>query len=257
MEDLLKEIYSSFKEKISSPFFRFFTISWILCNYKFVYFIFFQDETLFFNYHKITKFDYLMVNKFFYETWYYNLLLFLILPILSTLFFIYIFPKINIYFFKEYYKSIKKEDDLKYEYKEFIKNKDIELTKLELKEKKEETKVIKEEVKKTVVKNKKENLDKNSEIYKVNEWKKEYESFKNTEVYKSFSKIIELINFNQWDFRLNNAWFYTDHFVVNKESISYLIANKIIEKLQSSSDYHKFTEKWDYFAKLYLEENKK
>lgn len=59
---------------------------------------------------------------------------------------------------------------LKYDYKKFIKNKDIGLKKLEVQEKKKEVKVVKEEVKKTKAKTEKKTL----EINQFDEWNKEY-----------------------------------------------------------------------------------
>ncbi len=248
MEKLLTEIYAFFKEKISSPFFRYFTISWILWNYKFVYFIFFQNQEVFFKVHEITKFDYLMNNPFFYETWYCNIAFFLIAPLLSTWFMIFVFPIINMYFFKEYDKSTREEDKLKYDYKKFIKNEDIELKKLEVEEKKEEVKVVKEEVKKTKATKEKKTL----EVNQFDEWKKEYEEFKKSQAYSMFNQVIEIINFHSWDFQ-DQYWNYK----ISKDIVSYLLANKIISKSTQRSDYHLFTEKWEYFAKLYFEENNK
>ncbi|HBA45445.1 TPA: hypothetical protein DEG21_02710 [Patescibacteria group bacterium] len=92
------------------------------------------------------------------------------------------FPYINIYFLGKYDKTIKEEDELKYDYKKFIKNKDIELKKLEVEEKKEEIKVIKEEVKKTKATKEIKTL----ENTKINDWNKEYEEFKKSQVYKDF-----------------------------------------------------------------------
>lgn len=192
MENLLTEIYISFKEKISSPFFRYFSVSWILWNYKFVYFIAFLDEKIFFEAHKITKFDYLMNNPFFYETWYCNIAIFLVAPLISTWFMIFIFPKINMYFFMEYDKSTREEDNVKYGYKKFIKNADIELKKLEVEEKKEEVKVAKEEVKKTKATKQKKTL----EVNQFDEWKKEYEVFKKSQAYHIFGQVIEIVNFS-------------------------------------------------------------
>ncbi|MDR2641007.1 MAG: hypothetical protein LBC61_07075 [Candidatus Peribacteria bacterium] len=71
MEELMKEISRAFKEKISSPFFRYFIFSWCLINYKVVYFIFFQNQEIFYKVHNITKFDFLM-NFSFYNSCFYN-----------------------------------------------------------------------------------------------------------------------------------------------------------------------------------------
>lgn len=252
MDKLITEIFTALKEKISSPFLRYFSVSWILWNYKFVYFIFFQDQKIFFDVYKITKFDYLMNNNYFYETFYCNVVIFLIFPILSALFFIYLFPKLNIYFLKEYDKTTQKEDEIKYLYRKFIKEKDIELKKLEVEEKKEEAKVVEEEVKKT--KATKEKID--LEINQFDEWNKEYEDFKNKPAYKIFDKIIEIINFDEWDFRdYSSDINFWDKYKISKNIISFLISNNVIIKINNS--YHKFTEKWKYFAKLYFEENNK
>lgn len=248
MEKIFTEIFTSFKEKISSPFFRYFTISWILWNYKFVYFIAFLDEKVYFEAHKITKFDYLINNPFFYETWYCNIAIFLIAPLISTWLMIFAFPIVNMYFFKEYDKSTREEDKLKYDYKKFIKNEDIELKKLEVEEKKEEVKVVKEEVKKTRATKEKKTL----EVNQFNEWKKEYEEFKKSKAYSEFKYIIEIVNFHNWYFQSNNL-----NYRVQNNAVSYLLANKIIIKNKEASHYHLFTEKWEYFAKLYFEENNK
>lgn len=248
MEKLLSEIYTSLKEKISSPFFRYFTISWILWNYKFVYFIVFLDEQVYSEIHHITKFDYLLNTHYFYWTWYCNIAIFLIAPLISTWFMIFVFPIVNMYFFKEYDKSTREEDELKDDYKKNRKIKDIEFRKLEVEEKKEEVKVVKEEVKKTKATRQKKTL----EINQFDEWKKEYEEFKKKDVFSKFNEIIWLINFYNWYFLNDN-----NIFVINQSYISYLLANKIIKKSDKSLDYHLFTEKWEYFAKLYFEENNK
>lgn len=248
MEKILSEIYTSFKEKISSPFFRYFTISWILWNYKFIYFIAFLDEKVYSEIHHITKFDYLINTHYFYWTWYCNIAIFLIAPLISTWFMIFIFPIVNMYFFKEFDKSTREEDKLKYGYKKFIKNEDIELKKLEVQEKKEEVKVVKEEVKKTRAKTEKKTL----ETTQFDKWKKEYEEFKKSQAYSVFNHIIDIINFHSWYFTYERL-----PYRIQNNIISYLLANKIIIKSEKRSDYHLFTGKWDYFAKLYFEENNK
>lgn len=245
MQNLLSEIYISFKEKISSSFFRYFTISWILWNYKFVYFIFFQNQEVFFRVHEITKFDYLISNVFFYETWYISILLCLVLPILSTLFFIYIFPKYNKLFLIKYIKNSNEEFDEKQKRRKKIKLWDLEIAKISLEEIEAENKIIEEEVKqKEVIKEK--------EINQFDDWKKEYEDFNKKEVFNIFNEIISLINFHDWYF-LDK---YGDFFL-NQSYVSYLLANKIIKRKDKSPDFHIFTEKWEYFAKLYLDENSK
>jgi hypothetical protein len=245
MEKLLTEIYTSFKEKISSPFFRYFGISWILWNYKFVYFIFFQNQEVFFKVHNTTKFDYLMNNPLFYENWYLSVLFCLILPILSALFFIYIFPKYNNKILKQYIKTLNEEYDEKQDRRKKIKLWDLEISKIILEEKQAETQIIEEKVKQKEV-------EKEKEIYQFDEWKKEYEEFKKSQAYSVFNNVIELINFYSWYFTSDRV-----PYRIQNNIVSYLLANKIIIKNDKRINYHLFTEKWEYFAKLYFEENNK
>ncbi len=245
MDKIFTEIFTTFKEKISSPFFRYFTISWVLWNYKFVYFIAFLDEKVYFDAHKITKFDYLMNCDFFYWTWYQSLGFFLILPISSALFFIFIFPKYNNKILEKYIEYTEKDEETKMIRRKNIKKRDLEITKITLEEKETETKIIKEKVQQNKEK-------KTLEVTKFDEWKKEYEEFKRSLAYIQFWNVIEIINFHDWYFVSSSV-----PYRIQNNIISYLLANKIIVKKEGRAHIHLFTEKGEYFAKLYFEENNK
>lgn len=245
MGEIIKEIFTAFKEKISSPFFRYFSISWLLWNYKFVYFITFVDEAIYEKVHHITKYDYLINHTYFYGSWYCNIAIFLIAPLISTWFMIFVFPEINVKFLRKYIQTLNDEYDEKQQRRKKIKLWDLEIAKITLEETQTETSIIEEQVKqKEVVKEK--------EVNQFDEWKKEYGEFKSTTAYKDFSNIIEIVNFYNWYFTSVNT-----PYKIRVNTISYLLANNIIVKSEKENRHHLFTEKWKYFSKLYFEENNK
>lgn len=241
MEKTITEILTALREKVSSPLIRYFSISWILWNYKIMYFIFIQDQKIFFDAHNITKYDYLL-NFSFYDIWYISILFYIVLPLISALFFIYIFPLFNIKVLNTYIWTIDKEAVVKQKHRKAIKKRDLEIAKMELKEKETEVKVVEEEIKKSKTEKEKKDLEGKRLI-------KEFKEFQNTEEYLKFGKLIEIINFEKWFF-----WSDNRGLKIPKNDVSYYLANKIIEKSEKNSSYHNFTEKWQYFSKLYFNE---
>lgn len=172
-------------DRISSPFYGYFIISWLILNWKIPYSAFFIDQDIIFGIKNINRLDYIseMIPNLF--SWVY-LKSFIILPFLLTLFFFYIFPYVSRVF---YTKDLKNKQRL-----ELIK---ISLTK-EKNEK--ETSLLKQEEEKVKVKKR---IEKDSpEIL----WRKEFEEFQKTTIFSKFDKIIESfyqhsgsISWSVWD----------------------------------------------------------
>jgi len=248
MKELFDEIITIFKERISNPFFRYFIISWILWNYKFIYFLFFLDESIFYKIHNLSKFDYLIQNIYFYNTWYCNLWLFVIAPLISTWVLIFILPEFTYLFLDKHNENKKKEDRILYNYKRSVKIKENDLMNLDLENKDIKIKQVQKEEELIEAKKKLEP-----------EFLKSYYNFKNTNFFQYFDKIIKIINLEKWDFRI--IWDYwvplNSKFKIEKDFLSYLITNDLIKESDISDSQYIFTDRWDFFSKKYLSDNGK
>lgn len=104
----LKNIFTPFYERIKSPLYSTFIISWLIVNWKVVFAIFTSAKTI----NGCTKFHYLSCYlSFFHGQQIFNLLIF---PLLITAAYIYIFPLIDDLIFEhvENQKNKRKENKL-------------------------------------------------------------------------------------------------------------------------------------------------
>ena len=241
MEKIVTEIYRWIKEKTSSPFLRYFTFSWIITNYSFLYFIFFQDEIIFFKINNISKTQYLLDNYFYWNI-YCNISLFFILPILSGLFFLYLYPEINRYFLKEYMENNDLDEKEKQNYKINEIEREIERNKKRIEEKKIELEVKETEKEiKNIWNNYKEYID---EYYKIYDNK----------IFNEFEKIIEYSNLKKVIAKNEGFW---EEWVyeINSDTLNkYISLGIILLNIKWINKYIQLSEKWQYFAKLYTKD---
>lgn len=246
MQDTLKSLLLWFKDRISSPFWWYFLISWILINYNILYLLLFQSEDTIFKTHNITKYDYIVqvfteinhnVNLFGILNIPSNILSFIIEPFILSLLLLLLFPFLDNFIYRKYLHNksqkirIKKEND--------IENMNIENV---LKLKKLEQKEL--EVKEKEMEQKERRIDENI----INQWKEEYSKFKNTYYAKFLKEIVNDIYTGLW--RLKD---------IPESIISYYLVNDLIEKDDNDDwfPYYYWTDKLQYFAKVYFNENEK
>lgn len=98
MKNILESISKSAEERIRNPFIGAFTISWLIFNWQFIYYILFSDK-------KVEE-KLLFVVKNFHNYWYI-----LVFPLLSSLFYLLIVPYVNLWTDK-FVKKSKKQREL-------------------------------------------------------------------------------------------------------------------------------------------------
>jgi len=241
MEQVFKEFFTAIKEKISSPFFRYFSISWILWNWKFIYFLFFVDEKLFFEEFKILKFTYLIENSFYEGFWWWWF--FLLFPILSALFFIFIFPWFNKFFLESHIWTIWKESDIKMDHRRKIKKNDLEIAEVKLEEKKIEEKILKEE--------NKIKKEKQSSLTEEEKWDKDFNDFIKNSASTSFPTVMRIIYENN-GFNFGNSLRLKWNIIAIFDSYWLILSEeKRKDVIWSSELSFRITDKWKYFWKKY------
>lgn len=237
MENIIDEARESLKEnlknRIASPFYGAFIISWLAWNWEVWYVTFFVDSDLLLKTEDILKVDYISAIYKWSSFWdaTYSLSHIFILPFLSALAIVYLMPEITCKF---YDKSLETENKNK-----LAKNKQGRAFLEAIGEKldAEKTILIKQaEVKKEKIKSEKSQEEK---------WDEEYKNFKSGKYYNSFKSIKEIVYGN-------------DNWV--GESISfnvraYFDSNGIIQNFKGNSSRIELTEKGKYFMKKYSEEN--
>lgn len=218
MEKIFSELITWFKEKTLNPFFRYFAFSWIIINYKFIYFLLFVDEEIFFRSKWILKID-LLLEKDFYWCELYSILYFWILPLFSGLLLLYFFPWFDARFYSKYLSNLEKKKEEKHNYNKKAKERELEILSLKLREKKLEWEKYKEELDQEKL------------------FQKEYDEFKTSVNFSSFKDVINIIN-HGWD--LND---------ISNNFTSYLFDSSIVEDINWNLI---FTPKGRYFRKKFL-----
>ena len=149
--------------------------------------------------------------------------------------------------------TINEEDNQKQIYKREVKKRDLEITKMNLEEKELEVRVVREETKKVKAEQEKENTKKKTQ---EEQWDEEYKKFKKTSAYKEFDTIINILNFDNGNFYDDSYWVW--NLLITKPAFSYIKASNIIKRndiYKAGINLYIFTDKGNYFSKLYLDEN--
>ena len=224
-------------DKVISPFYGAFVISWLAWNWKVWYLTFFVDSNLLLRNKDILKIDYILNVYGGSNLWHliYGLGHLIILPFLSAWFFIYIFPKITCKFYE---KSIENENinkliRLKKE-KELSQAEEIQFkakrAKLEEEEKFLEKKKAIKQIK--------------SEKSQEEKWDEEFEEFKRTKYFLNFATI-------------KRSYYDTDRWAsdIPSDIKAYCDSNGVIEMVDhGNSSKISLTNKGKYFMKRYLAE---
>jgi hypothetical protein len=241
LNELRKSIQTIVYERISSPFSGAFILSWIVWNWKLLYYLLFSSEKV------VERIDYVQSN-------FINIRTTLLFPLLSTIFLVVLFPFITIgsYWVWLKFKSlqneiqnqveknqlltIEKSIELRMElctqnekYDKLLKSKESDISLL-LKE----NELLKDTINVYEGKNKFQNMDEDS----LKMLKKEYDDFERTDWRDSFNKIVESAS----------------HSSMIKESdhapaiINYYLSNEIIQKKPGTKNGFIFTEKGKQFV---------
>jgi hypothetical protein len=232
--ELVQSTQGAVNDRITSPFYGYFLIAWLLVNWRFLYAAFFINEDVLFAKKGLLRDEY--INLIFPHT-VVNLVLYsLLIPIGITFLFFWLFPYGTRIFYR---KSIKNQKALRI----------IELQEMQ-QEKREEKKLVKEELEiletqvqrakqeKIVGKDKPEFL-----------WDREFSELKKSKVYENFKTIYELIYSHdgivEEDYGIRN---------ISVDALAYAHSNGLLEYKSGTTNIVALTDKGKYFVKLYLTE---
>ena len=168
------EVVTSFnialEERITSPFYGYFIVSWLIINWKILYVAFFVSQDKIFEKLGLLRHEYLSISFPSFSS-FHHLLYFLLYPLLLTIFFFWIFP----FFSRKFYrKSLKNQKALRI----------IEIQET-TEQRKEEKKLVREE--KELIKEKAEKAKETKKAEREDPailWEREFTEFKNLDYLK-------------------------------------------------------------------------
>lgn len=225
---------AALEERISSPFYGYFIVGWIITNWKLVYASFFLDQDKIFQKTGLLRNEYIQ-TIFPVDQWFW--LNFFIIPIAFTLVFFWISPYWTRPIFR---KSIRNKKALK-----VIELQESQEVRREQKELiKEETALIQEEIVKA--KEEKKAEVETPEII----WNRDFENFKNSKFFFLFKKILDAIyeHGGKTKAKWNRVSGYYE-FSIDTDTLIYSDTNGLINML--ADDNISLTEKGRYFAQKY------
>jgi hypothetical protein len=179
------------KDRVTSPFYGYFLISWILVNWKFIYIAFFIDQEILIKTTGLLRNEYLnnLVPAFSPSFW----LHFFIVPFTVTVLAFWVFPYVTRIFFR---KNLRNHIALKViELRETSRSTKAKTDLVQV-----ETELIKKESKKARQEKKAE--QETPEVV----WEKEFEDFKKTLLYSKFDYIIQAVYEHNGDILVPGQW---------------------------------------------------
>lgn len=231
INDIGKSFCKNLNDRISSPFYGAFMVSWLIWNWKIWYVTFFIDSELLLKKEGILKIDYIL-KLYPQETLLENgFIRLIILPFLSAWFFVYIFSKVTCKFYERSLETENKNKLAKNKKdKEFLESVG---EKLEV----EKSILIKQaEVKEEKIKSEKSQEEK---------WLDEYNQFKQMNIFPSFVYIVNSIyEYSGRVEAINRA------FKIPQGILVYAHTNGLVsyDKIQSRIE---LTEKGKFFVKQF------
>ena len=206
------------KERITSPFYGYFIVSWLFINWKIFYIAFFIGQDEIFKKTGLLRHDYLSSIFPGIMTW-KHWLNFLILPFILTCLFFWIFPSITRFFYRQ---SLRNQ----------IKLKRIEIQET-TKQTKEEKKLIQEE--RNLIKEQVGKAKETKKIEKENPeilWEEDFNRFQNSILFKQFQQILDSIykheGHTRVESRFSNSYEPTYDFEINTEILIFADINNLI-----------------------------
>ncbi len=233
--ELVQSTNNALQERISSPFYGYFLISWFLINWELLYSAFFLDQNIIFEKTGLLRNEYVLSQLLTGK----NLLFdFIFIPFIITCLFFWIFPYGTRIFFR---RNIKNQRALKI----------IELQESQ-KEKKKQKELIQEEtalIKKEIEKNKIEKIAERESPEIL--WTKEFDEFRKTLLFEDFSFIIESIYKHNKNISIQGPHEYSSPiFQIPSNILAYTHLRNLVE---ISNDGRKIslTDKGKFFAKKF------
>lgn len=173
--ELIQATDNALKDRITSPFYGYFLISWILVNWQIVYVAVFVNQDLIYRESSLLRNEYVMDL---FPTGFCFVFDFFILPALITILFFWVFPFITRIFYRKNIRNQKALRVIELQESREEKEKEKELVV-------EETALITKEIEKA-----KEEKRAEAETPEVI-WEREFESFQKTEFYSKFNQILD------------------------------------------------------------------
>lgn len=227
--ELIDSTKLALEDRIASPFYGYFLISWILINWKLIYVAFFIDQGILFEKTGLLRNQYLD-SLALPNIWIH----FFIEPFLITILLFWVFPYATRIFFT---KNIRNKITLKViELRETSRS-----TKAKTELVQEETSLLKEEIEKAHEQKKAET--ETPEII----WDKEFKKFQSSKLFKEFNQIVDSIYEYQ-------GYVTYDTFTINKDILVYADSNGLIN-LSSDNRRIELTKKGKHFLKKFSELN--
>lgn len=234
--EVTDSIREALEDRITSPFYGYFIISWTIVNWDYLYTAIFVSGDDIFKKTGLLKNEYLLQvilpEHYWSIMYWWN---FFVLPFLITIVVFWVMPYVTNFFYR---KHIRNKIVL-----EKIKANEIEAGI------KAGTRILKAQVEQAEVKEQAEKID--PKIL----WKQEYEDFRKHSLFKKFSEIIDSIythngNIYRHDYDEEIKQWYD--FSLSQDILVYADVNKLIEK---NKDVINLTDKGKEFVKFYTNDN--
>jgi len=224
--EVTEAIREALEDRVVSPFYGYFIISWLLVNWDYIYIALFVNTEFIYQKTGLLRNEYLFqeILPTHLVGWSYWLD-FLIIPFIFTCVAFYIMPFLTRKFYRQHIRNK-------------IKNEQIRADEMEA-EIKAETKVLKAEVEQAEVKEKAAKTT--PEVL----WRNEYSKFKDNPLHKIFDTLIE-------HYYEHNALIATNTKRIRNDLLVYCDVNKLIT---IDHEYFELTEKGKEFVKLYIQDH--
>lgn len=224
-----ESLQEALKDRLISPFYGYFVISWFLVNWDYVYTAFFVKEDLIFQKTHLLRNEFILQNILPQQHNYIWMMNFIVFPLLFTTIAIWIMPLLTNKFYAQHLVNINRQEKTRMR---ALKKSTIE-----------ETELIEEKVKKAEIEKIAENV--NPEI----NWERDFEKLKASKLYKKFHQITD-------SFYKFNAMLQVNKFSVDTDILIYADSHKLIELNEDQYGNRTFlpTEKGKHFFKLFVED---
>lgn len=234
--EVTQSIHEALNDRVTSPFYGYFTISWILVNWDYIYAALFVGGEEILQSKGLLKNEYLLQQVL--PTQYASFLYwwhFLLLPLLITIVALWLMPHVTRVFFR---RNIRNK----------VKNEQIRAEELAA-EIKAETRVLEAEVEQAKVEKEAE------EISPELNWKRQYEEFKHHRLYKKFDEIIESIYTFSGQISVNDFDGSTQSWITFELSKDILVYSDVNNLVTKSGNIIELTEKGKQFVKWFSNDN--
>lgn len=232
--ELVESTNIALNERITSTFYGYFIISWLIFNWKLLYIAFFIDQEKIFSKTNLLRNEYLSQLIPSHTSWifWFN---FVIYPFLFTILFFWVFTYVSRIYYR---KNLRNKKALK----RIDIQESLEIKKEEKKLIQEQTKVIDENIKKAQRERKAQT--ETPEII----WEKEFERFRRSSLFIKFDQILDSIYKYGGKIKVAGQFYDQFDFEMNREILIFADSNNLIT---IKGDTISFTDKGKFFAKIY------